>query len=75
MDEVEFFQMLEEAASVNKIVKSVVANAEKTVADGRDGQFFIIILMSSFPALEIRKQKEVSRQFKPFFRTARAKKE
>ena len=37
MDEVEFFQMLEEAASVNKIVKSVVANAEKTVADGRDG--------------------------------------
>ena len=64
MDEVEFFQMLEEAASVNKLVKSVVANAEKTVADGREGLSSITFLFHS--PKEIRKQKEVSRQFKPF---------
>lgn len=40
MDEVEFFQMLEEAAKVNKLVKAVVANAEKTVAEGREGFLF-----------------------------------
>ncbi|KAH7827828.1 uncharacterized protein MONOS_12311 [Monocercomonoides exilis] len=51
MEDVEFFQMLEEASKVNKLVKSVIASAERTIADGRE---------------EIRAQKELSQQFKPF---------
>ncbi|KAK2960451.1 hypothetical protein BLNAU_4668 [Blattamonas nauphoetae] len=51
MEDLEFFNMLEEAAKVNTLVKSVIISAEETIRIGKE---------------EIQAQKKLAKDFQPF---------